>query len=66
MLELEQPDVSEDVLQLIQETRNELTKHERKREFGLLERRQVTESMAREHLLRQGRALMTQLVAQIS
>ena len=64
LLELERPEVSSEVADLIRQTRGELERIERQKEFAQLERREVTEEMAREQLRTQGRALLTQLVTQ--
>jgi exonuclease SbcD len=64
LLELDCPVVSGEVADLIRQARGELERIERQKEFAQLERRDVTEEMAREQLRSQGRALLTQLVTQ--
>jgi len=64
LLELERPDVSNEVADLIRQTRSALERVEQHKDFAQLERREVTEAMAREQLRTQGRALLTHLVAQ--
>lgn len=64
MLELECSEVSVEVADLIRKARNDLEQVERQKGFASLERREVTEEMAREHLLTQGRMLLTELVRQ--
>lgn len=64
LLELDRPDVSDEVAELVRQARSELEQIEQHKDFAQLERREVTEEMAREHLRTQGRALLTQLVTQ--
>lgn len=64
LLELEQPDVSDEVKQLIREAREELESLQRHKDFAQLERRSISEDMARDYLRTQGRALLTELVEQ--
>jgi DNA repair exonuclease SbcCD nuclease subunit len=64
LLELDRPDVSNEVADLIRQARSALERIERHKDFAQLERREVTEQMAREQLRTQGRALLTRLVAQ--
>jgi hypothetical protein len=64
LLELEQIDVSDEVTELIKQTCKQLQHSDGHRDFAHLDRREVTDEMAREYLQKQGRALITQLVNQ--
>ena len=62
LVELESDQVSNEVAQLLRQVRSELNQVEKQREFASLPRRQVTDEMIRQHLRKQGRALLSQLV----
>lgn len=64
LLGMEQEEVSGEIADLIRQARHELEQVERHRDFTQLERREITEEMARDHLRTQARALLTQLVTQ--
>lgn len=64
LLELEQSEASEDVIELVRQVRRELEQVERHKDFTRLERRDVTDELARDYLQTQARALLTQLVTQ--
>jgi DNA repair exonuclease SbcCD nuclease subunit len=64
LLDLDGDDASDDVKELIQQTREDIEKHEGGKQFTSLARRDVTNDMAREHLRTQGRALLARLVGQ--
>lgn len=64
LLELEQPKPSQDLAELIHRARRELENVDQHKDFTQLERREVTEELARTYLRTQARRLLTQLVNQ--
>ncbi len=64
LLELDRPEVSSDVAELVRNARNKLEQVENFKEFAQLGGREVTEELAREQLRTTSRALLTQLVMQ--
>lgn len=66
LLALEDPDVSGEVADLIATTKLELEANEAHKYFSALERRTVTDDLAREVLRQEAKALLTQLIAHTS
>ena len=66
LLELEGDDVSEEAQQLVRQVRCELQRLEKHKDYASAPSRDITEQMARDHLLAQGRELLTGLVVQKS
>ena len=66
LLELDRPEPSDDVVKLVRDARIELEGIERHKAYAGLERREVTDDMARMSLQTQARALLTTLVDQTS
>ena len=64
LLALDEPEVSGEVAGLISSTRSELEANDEHKYFAGLERRAITEELAREVLRQEAKALLTQLVAQ--
>jgi hypothetical protein len=64
LLALEEPEVSGEVADLIATTKLELEANDGHKYFTALERREITEELAREVLKQEAKALLTQLVAQ--
>lgn len=64
LLELDQPEFSSEVADLLRRARDELGRIEAQRDLAQLEQREVTDEMVRDHLRTQGRALLTQLMTQ--
>lgn len=64
LLALEEPEVSGEVADLIATTKLEIEANDGHKYFAALERREITEELAREVLKQEAKALLTQLVAQ--
>ena len=64
LLELDKPEVSEEVAELIANARRQLAQAYRHRDFSAMESIEVTDDIARDHLRSGARALMTELVGQ--
>lgn len=63
---LEREEMTAEVAELIGRARRELETNEDHKYFAALDRREITDEVAREHLQQEARALLTQLVAQTS
>jgi hypothetical protein len=66
LLELDKPEVSAEVAELIRHTRQAISQADGQKVFAPLDKREVAEDRARDHLRTQARALLTQLVNQSS
>ena len=66
LLQLDTPDPSDEVMDLVREARREVERVELHKAYVGLEQRAVTEDMARGHVRTQARALLTALVSQTS
>lgn len=64
--DLEKPDIPADVADLIRQARRDLTKADAHRDYSQLDKRDITDEMARKYLKSEARSLLTKLLIQTS